>query len=263
MTTLHSPSRATPQLDANSPTMADNFDRVHQEEADNSQDGAIEFLSSLTTDQDIALPPTYLLAALFAQTADQFTSSITIGATLLREFGSIGKVLAAEKPQLRHAFGQDNRPACFIDHLHCKLRATARLMTYALEEEIKERPLIKSWQQLLAYLRLAIGSNSTEHLRILFLDGKNFLIRDEMHQRGTIDHTPIYPREIVKRSLAFNASAIIMVHNHPSGDLKPSPADLEQTKLVMSALDPLGISLHDHLIISARGHFSFKAEHLI
>jgi DNA repair protein RadC len=115
----------------------------------------------------------------------------------------------------------------------------------------------------LAYLKLVIGHDSTEQLRILFLDKKNFLIRDEMHRRGTNDHAPIYPREIAKRSLALDASAIIMVHNHPSGDLKPSPADLEQTKLVMSALDSLGITLHDHLIVSSKGHFSFKAEHLI
>lgn len=151
----------------------------------------------------------------------------------------------------------------FIEQLHLRLKATATLMQRALAEELQERPVVASWQALLDYLKIAIGSEPIEQFRVLFLDKKNILIKDEVQQRGTVDHTPLYPREIAKRSLELGASAVIMIHNHPSGDPTPSRADIEMTRQVVAALTPLRIILHDHLIIGQNRHTSFKSESLI
>ena len=102
-----------------------------------------------------------------------------------------------------------------------------------------------------------------EQFRLLFLDRKNILIKDEVQSRGTVDHTPLYPREVVKRALELAASAIIMVHNHPSGDPTPSKADIEMTRQVVQALEPVGITLHDHVVIGKNRHLSFRTERLI
>jgi DNA repair protein RadC len=223
---------------------------------------ALALIPWLTSDQDSEFPPDYLLDVLLAHSGEQLMT-IGTGARLLREFGSIGAALSAEKSQLCRAFQHDNQTHRIVDQLYGRLKAVAKLINYILAEEIQERPIITSWQQLLKYLKVSLGYKSTEHIRIIFLDKNNFLIKDELHHRGTVDHTPIYTREIAKRSLELNASAIIMVHNHPSGDLTPSASDLVQTKLVRSALNSLGIILHDHLIIGPSGHFSFKSAHLI
>ncbi len=130
-------------------------------------------------------------------------------------------------------------------------------------EEATERPVISSWDKLLAYCRIAMGREKVEQFRLLFLDRKNRLIADELQQRGTVDHTPVYPREVVKRALELGASALILVHNHPSGDPTPSKADIEMTRDVQDAAAKLGIAVHDHIVIGKSGHNSFKAMGLL
>ena len=130
-------------------------------------------------------------------------------------------------------------------------------------EQIQDRAVIGSWTALIDYLHVALQHEPIEQFRVLFLDRKNILIRDEVQQRGTVDHTPLYPREIVKRALELQASSIIMVHNHPSGDPTPSPADIEMTRQVVQALGGVGITVHDHVVIGKNRHPSFKSERLI
>jgi DNA repair protein RadC len=122
-----------------------------------------------------------------------------------------------------------------------------------------ERPVIGSWTASLDYLKVALAHEPIEQFRVLFLDRKNELIRDEMQQRGTVDHTPLDPREIARHALELRASAVIMVHNHPSGDPAPSRADIAMTRQVLRALEAVGITLHDHVIVSKTGHLSLKS----
>jgi DNA repair protein RadC len=143
------------------------------------------------------------------------------------------------------------------------LRAIGELLQRVLREQIRERPVIGSWTALLDYLQVALTHEPIEQFRVLFLDRKNILIRDEVQQRGTVDHTPLYPREITRRALELQASAVIMVHNHPSGDPTPSRADIEMTKQVVQALAAVGISVHDHVIVGKNRHTSFKSQRLI
>jgi DNA repair protein RadC len=143
------------------------------------------------------------------------------------------------------------------------LKAIGELLKRVLREEIRERPVIGSWTALLDYLQVALAHEPIEQFRVLFLDRKNILIRDEQQQRGTVDHTPLYPREIVKRALELGASAIIMVHNHPSGDPTPSRADIEMTKQVVQAMGAVGLTVHDHVIVGKNRHTSFKSQRLI
>ncbi len=126
-------------------------------------------------------------------------------------------------------------------------------------QEASDRPVIASWDKLLAYCRIAMAHEKVEQFRLLFLDKKNRLIADELQQKGTVDHTPVYPREVIKRALELGASALILVHNHPSGDATPSKADIEMTREVQEAATKLGISVHDHIVISKSGHNSFKS----
>jgi DNA repair protein RadC len=143
------------------------------------------------------------------------------------------------------------------------LKLVGELLKRVLREEIRERPVIGSWTALLDYLQVALAHEPIEQFRVLFLDRKNILIRDELQQRGTVDHTPLYPREIVKRALELGASAIIMVHNHPSGDPTPSRADIEMTKQVVQAMGAVGLTVHDHVIVGKNRHTSFKSQRLI
>jgi len=129
--------------------------------------------------------------------------------------------------------------------------------------EIKGREILSSWDKVVDYCRAAMAFEAREQFRILFLDKKNALIADEVQQTGTVDHTPVYPREVVRRALELSASAIVLVHNHPSGDPTPSRADIEMTKLIVETARPLGISVHDHIIIGRRDHASMKGLGLI
>ena len=121
------------------------------------------------------------------------------------------------------------------------------------------RPALSSWDALLEYCAVSLGRAQTEEFRVLFLDRKNVLLADEARQRGTVDHTPVYPREVVKRALELGASALILVHNHPSGDPTPSRADIAMTREIAAAAKALRIELHDHLVIGSGRHASFKA----
>ena len=138
----------------------------------------------------------------------------------------------------------------------------AAAMSFA-SGNIRERPLLSSWSKVLEYCRTAMAFADKEMFRILFLDKKNQLIKDELQQTGTVDHTPVYPREIAKRALDLAATAIILVHNHPSGDPTPSQADIQMTRTIIDVLAPLGVTVHDHIIIGRNGHASLKGLKLI
>ena len=170
---------------------------------------------------------------------------------LLERFGTLGDVFAAEPAQLRE-FEIDQRTL-----VHFKaMREVGRRLA---ERKVKDMPVLTNWQQLIDYCHAALAHEKTEQFRILFLDRKNVLIADEVQQRGTIDHAPVYPREVVKRALALNAAALILVHNHPSGDPKPSRDDIEMTREIKAASEALGITIHDHLVIGRKGHASFRS----
>ena len=128
---------------------------------------------------------------------------------------------------------------------------------------MKPRAVLSSWSSVIDYCRAAMAFADKEQFRILFLDKRNQLIADELQQVGTVDHTPVYPREIVKRALELSATAIIMVHNHPSGDPTPSQSDIQMTKQIIAIADPLGIAVHDHIIVGKNGHASLKGLKLI
>jgi DNA repair protein RadC len=119
--------------------------------------------------------------------------------------------------------------------------------------------VLSSWSAVLDYLRAAMAFEATEQFRLLFLDKRNFLLADEIHQIGTIGHTPVYPREVARRALEVGATAIIAVHNHPSGDPTPSQSDVAMTKVLAEALQPLGITVHDHIVIGKQGHASLQS----
>jgi DNA repair protein RadC len=170
---------------------------------------------------------------------------------LLDRFGTLGDVFAAEPAQLRE-FEIDQRTLVLF-------RAVREAGRRLAERKVKDMPVLTNWQQLLDYCHAALAHEKTEQFRILFLDRKNVLIADEVQQRGTIDHTPVYPREVVKRALDLGAAALILVHNHPSGDPKPSRDDIEMTKEIRKAAEALGISIHDHLVIGRKGHASFRS----
>ena len=138
------------------------------------------------------------------------------------------------------------------------LKAAQALAHLLLLDEVKKQPVLSSWKQVISYVRAAMAHERTEQFRILFLDKKNILLRDEVQQRGTVDHAPVYPREVVKRALELGASALILVHNHPSGDPTPSRADIEMTKDVQKAAAALGLVVHDHIVIGRDGHASLR-----
>ena len=175
---------------------------------------------------------------------------------LIERFGSFAGVLSADREALTNVEDMGDASAAAL----LAVRAAAARM---LRGEIADRPVISNWQALVDYCTARIGFAAAEEFHLLFLDRKNALIADEPQQRGTVDHTPVYPREVVKRALELNATAIIMVHNHPSGDVTPSRADIEMTKQVREAAKAVGIALHDHLVIGRGKHASLKSLGLI
>lgn len=179
-----------------------------------------------------------------------------IAKRLLARFGSFAEVVSAPPDRLKEIEGVGDRA---VQELKL-IKTAAERMTRG---EIKSRPALSSWSGVLDYLRLAQGFEDREHFRILFLDKKNALIADEVQGRGTVDHTPVYVREVVKRALELSATAIILVHNHPSGDPTPSRADIDVTKQIIDAAKPLGVTVHDHVIVGRHGHASLKALRLI
>ncbi len=175
---------------------------------------------------------------------------------LLKQCGSFAGVIHASEGTLLAVPGSGPAVVSTLK----TIKASAERL---LKEEVKEQPVLQSWQALLDYCRIAMGSEKVEQFRILFLDHKNKLIADEVQQRGTINHTPVYPREVIKRALELGAAAIILSHNHPSGDPHPSEADVEMTLKIIDAAEAVGITVHDHLIIAGSQHYSFKSYGLI
>ena len=179
-----------------------------------------------------------------------------IAKALLDRFGSLGEVLGAPPEKLREVKGVGDAAAVALKVVRAAGLRMAR-------QQVMNTDAIGSWDQLLDYCKAAMGYEAVEQLRVLFLDRKNVLIADEVQQRGTVDHTPLYPREVVKRALDLNASALILVHNHPSGDPTPSRGDIEMTREVKDAAGRLGIALHDHVVIGKSRHVSFRSEGLL
>ncbi len=196
-----------------------------------------------------------------------------IAKDMLRRFGSLGGVLAADDSRYRECFGLDpeavaegeRRQQREDDLLFTRvlLKAIYELHKRVLAEEVRERELISSWSALVRYLEASLAHEPREQFRILFLDRKNRLIADELQGRGTVDHTPLYPREVVRRALELGASAVILVHNHPSGDPTPSEADIAMTRQVVAALQAVGITVHDHVVVGKHGHTSFRSAGLL
>ncbi|HEX4894660.1 MAG TPA: DNA repair protein RadC [Hyphomicrobiaceae bacterium] len=175
---------------------------------------------------------------------------------LMARFGSFAGVVNAPPERLMEIDGVGDR---VVDEIKMVRAAALRLM----KGEIMGRQVLGSWTAVIDYLKAAQGHDDRERLRILFLDKKNQLIADEIQQEGTVDHTPVYVREVVRRSIELSATAIILVHNHPSGDPTPSRADIDMTRQIIDAARPLGITVHDHIIVGRHGHASLKGLRLI
>ncbi len=171
---------------------------------------------------------------------------------LIRRFGSFGEVIAASPQRLAEVDGVGE---AVIAALKIVEAAALRLS----KAKMLGRPALSSWEAVLDYCAAAMARAETEQFRILFLDRKNTLIAEEVHQRGTVDHTPVYAREVVKRALELGTSAIILVHNHPSGDPTPFRTDIAMTREIVAAAKALHIDVHDHLVVGRGGHASFKA----
>ena len=171
---------------------------------------------------------------------------------LIREFGSFWAVATAPPERLR-------RLGNFSDTVIAALTVVGAAALRATRQQVMKRPVLAGWEALLGYCQAAMAHEPTEQLRLLFLDTKNTLIADEVQQRGTVNHTPAYPREIVKRALELGAHGLILVHNHPTGDPSPSRDDIHVTKEIARAAGALGLVLHDHLIVARGQTVSFKA----
>ncbi len=196
--------------------------------------------------------PDYELLELVLTLAQPRRDMKPLAKRLIGRFGSFAEVISAEPERLAESEGVGETTIAQLK----AIQAAAQRLTRA---EVLDRPVLSSWRALLDYSQAAMGFEKSERFRILFLDRKNILIADEVQQKGTVDHTPVYPREVVKRALELGASALIMVHNHPSGDPTPSKADIEMTREVVKAGKPLGIAVHDHLVIGKGRHASFKS----
>jgi DNA repair protein RadC len=172
--------------------------------------------------------------------------------TLLGRFGNLLAVLAAPPPLLKEIKGVGDN----VVHI---LKLNHALIGRALQQDIHGKSVLQSWQQVLDYCATTMAYDDREQLRILYLDQKNQVLCDEVQQTGTVNHTPIYPREVMKRAFEVGASAIILVHNHPSGDPTPSRADIDMTLKIQRVGADLGVTLHDHVIVGKGRHTSFKS----
>ena len=170
---------------------------------------------------------------------------------LIAKFGSFAEVIAAEPERLMEVKGVKQNTAIALIAVRA---AAARL----LKGDLAERPLLGSFDAVLDYCRAAMAFQSTEQFRVLFLDKKNRLLADEVQQQGTVDHTPVYPREVVKRAIELGATALILVHNHPSGDPTPSKADIAMTREIVNAAKTVEIVIHDHIVVARTGHASLR-----
>jgi DNA repair protein RadC len=179
-----------------------------------------------------------------------------IAKALLKRFGSLAETIAAPISRLTEVDGVGEAAAVELKIIEAAAKEFAK-------GAVAERKVLSSWTALIDYCRTAMAFADKESFRVLFLDKRNGLIADEEQQRGTVDHTPVYPREVMKRALELSATALILVHNHPSGDPKPSSADVTMTREIVAIASPLGITVHDHIIVGRNGHASFRALKLI
>lgn len=175
---------------------------------------------------------------------------------LIARFGSFAEVIAAPSLRLREIKGMGDAAVTELKIVHAAAQRLAK-------GEVRKQPVLSSWGSVLDYCRTAMAFSDKEQFRLLFLDKRNQLIADEVQQSGTVDHTPVYPREVVKRALELSATALILVHNHPSGDPTPSRADIQMTQSIIDVAKPLGIAVHDHIIVGKEGHASLKGLKLI
>ncbi len=175
---------------------------------------------------------------------------------LMHKFQTFSGVVNATDERLLEVDGIGQRA---IDEIRVVRAAALRLM----QSTIMQRDVLNTWTAVLNYCKAVQGHDEIERFRILFLDKRNQLIADEVQQSGTVDHTPVYIREVVKRALQLGATALVLVHNHPSGDPSPSRADIDMTKQIIQAAAPLGITIHDHVIVGRNSHFSMKTAKLM
>jgi len=175
---------------------------------------------------------------------------------LLQKFGNFNQLINAEKDKI-FAVDEAKEPT------YLQLRLLKELLNRIFQSEVKEKNIISSWSALLDYLKFNMGCLKIEQFRVLFLNKKSILIADEVVATGTIDQTPVYPREIVKKSLFHEAGAIILVHNHPSGNTKPSKSDIDLTTQIINACNMINVTVHDHVIISSDNYYSFKSNMLL
>ena len=175
---------------------------------------------------------------------------------LLKEFGSLDEVLRAPPNLLVKVDGIGPKATQLIALVRDLAARTQR-------ELVRQRDVMSSWSAVIDYARTRMGHLTKEEFRVLFLDKKNNLLRDEVQGTGTVDHTPVYPREVIKRALELSASAIVLIHNHPSGDPTPSRADIDMTKSIMALAEPMGIVVHDHIIIAGGSHVSLRGQQFI
>ena len=175
---------------------------------------------------------------------------------LIATFGSFPEVISAPSARLAEINGLGAAAITELKIVHAAATRLAR-------GQVRKRPVLSSWSNVIDYCRTTMAFAEKEQFRVLFLDKRNQLIVDELQQTGTVDHTPVYPREVVKRALELSATALILVHNHPSGDPTPSHADIERTRTIVEVAKPLGIAVHDHIIVGRDGHASFKGLKLV
>jgi len=175
---------------------------------------------------------------------------------LLAAFGDFNGVISASPARLADIPGASDAAICALKIVEAAAHRLARA-------RIRDRPVMSSWSAVIDYCHTTLAHRDTEQFRVLFLDRKNALIADEAHGEGTVDHVPVYPREVVRRALELNACALILVHNHPSGDPTPSTCDIEMTRRIADAADVLGITLHDHIVVGRGAEVSFRAQGLL
>ncbi|MGB0086029.1 MAG: DNA repair protein RadC [Rhodomicrobiaceae bacterium] len=200
--------------------------------------------------------PDYELMELILFRAIPRRDTKPLAKAIIAKFGGFAEAINASEERLSEVPGLG---LSAIIEIRLVRAAAIRLM----QGEVMKRPLLSSWDKVVGYCRAAMGFQMHEEFRILFLDKRNRLLADEVQGRGTVDHTPVYVREVLKRALELSASAIILVHNHPSGDPTPSRSDIEMTKEIMAAAEPLDIGVHDHLIVGRDGHISLRSAGLV
>lgn len=200
--------------------------------------------------------PEYELLELLLFNAIQRIDVKPLAKRLLAEFGDLNGVIAASKHRVLKVEGAN-------EWVYYHLRVVEAFGHRMAQAKIMKRDVVSSWEALVTYCRTAMAHREVEQFRVLYMDRRNVLIADEEQAKGTVDHVPVYPREVVKRALELNASSLILVHNHPSGDPTPSNSDIAMTERIQDACDTMGIVIHDHVIIGKKGEYSFSANGLL